>query len=235
QMSDSQAFLQRVWPRARKALQFLIDQDAGTNGIIDGPQHNTLDTDWWGEIAWLSSLYLAAVAAGAEMARQMGDASFETLCREVLAKGQKSLLRLYNGEYFINEVDQNHLDAINSGTGCHIDQVLGQSWAFQVGLGRVVPETETNAALRSLWRYNFTPDVGPYRQALKAGRWYAMPGEAGLLMCTFPREDWGYDKAKGKGPDWAAGYFNECMNGFEYQVASHMIWEGMLVEGLAIT
>ena len=30
-------------------------------------------------------------------------------------------------------------------------------------------------------------------------------------------------------------YFNECMNGFEYQVAGHMIWEGMVDEGLAVT
>jgi hypothetical protein len=29
-------------------------------------------------------------------------------------------------------------------------------------------------------------------------------------------------------------YFNECMNGFEHQVAGHMIWEGMVQEGLAI-
>ena len=29
-------------------------------------------------------------------------------------------------------------------------------------------------------------------------------------------------------------YFNECMNGFEYQVAGHMIWEGMVLEGLAV-
>jgi non-lysosomal glucosylceramidase len=54
-------------------------------------------------------------------------------------------------------------------------------------------------------------------------------------MCTFPRTDWDYGKAKGKGADWAAGYFNECMNGFEYQVAGHMIWEGMVMEGLAVT
>jgi non-lysosomal glucosylceramidase len=56
-----------------------------------------------------------------------------------------------------------------------------------------------------------------------------------LLMCTFPRSDWDYAQAKGKGPDWAAGYFNECMNGFEYEVAGHMIWEGMVTEGLAVT
>ena len=30
-------------------------------------------------------------------------------------------------------------------------------------------------------------------------------------------------------------YFNECMNGFEYQAAGHMIWEGMVQEGLAVT
>ena len=30
-------------------------------------------------------------------------------------------------------------------------------------------------------------------------------------------------------------YFNECMNGFEYQVAGHMLWEGLVTEGLAIT
>src|SRR5205814_6252216 len=39
----------------------------------------------------------------------------------------------------------------------------------------------------------------------------------------------------GKGPDWAAGYFNECMNGFEYQAAGHMLWEGLVTEGLAVT
>ncbi|MGH2644445.1 MAG: hypothetical protein ACRDE2_10890, partial [Chitinophagaceae bacterium] len=31
------------------------------------------------------------------------------------------------------------------------------------------------------------------------------------------------------------GYFNECMTGFEHQVASHMIAEGMVEEGLVIS
>jgi len=53
-------------------------------------------------------------------------------------------------------------------------------------------------------------------------------------MCTFPRTDWDYARARGRGPEWAAGYFNECMNGFEYEVAGHMLWEGMITEGLAI-
>jgi hypothetical protein len=235
-VSADAGFLARVWPRARKALEFVIQQDARADGILDGPQHNTLDTDWWGEIAWLSGMYLAALRAGEEMARAMGDEAFAVQCRSIFGIGRKRLVEgLFDGDYFINKVDPSKADTINSGTGCHIDQVFGQSWAAQVGLGRVLPQKESISALKSLWLYNFTPDVGLYRKVMKPGRWYAMPGEAGLLMCTFPRNDWDYDRAKGKGPDWAAGYFNECMNGFEYQVAWHMIAEGLVKEGLAVT
>jgi hypothetical protein len=236
QMTTSNAWLKRNWPHIKLATEWLIAKDGDSDGIITTNQHNTLDTDWYGPVAWLSGLYLAALVAAAEMAVSADDEAFAEKCRGIAETGRKNLVRqLFDDGYFVNKVDSKHLDAINSGTGCHIDQVIGQSWAFQVGLPRVLPEKETLSALRSLWRYNFTPDVGPYREAYKIGRWYAMPGEAGLLMCSFPRTDWDYNQAKGKGPAWAAGYFNECMNGFEYQVASHMIWEGMLTEGLAVT
>ncbi len=236
QMSVNAAWLERNWPAIRSALDWLIRQDGDGDGLIVGSQHNTLDTDWYGPVAWLSGLYLAALRAGEEMAGVVGDTAFAARCREILARGVPQLVtELFDGEYFINKPDPAHTEAINSGTGCHIDQVFGQSWAFQVGLGRILPQKETLSALQSLWRYNFTPDVGPYRAAYKPGRWYAMAGEGGLLMCTFPRRDWDYAQAKGKGPDWAAGYFNECMNGFEYQVAGHMIAEGMVMEGLAVT
>jgi hypothetical protein len=62
-----------------------------------------------------------------------------------------------------------------------------------------------------------------------------MPGESGLLMCSYPRPDWNFKKASGKGPAWAAGYFNECMTGFEHEVASHMIAEGLVEGGLGVT
>jgi non-lysosomal glucosylceramidase len=235
QMSGDSAFLNRTWPRIKLAMQWLIAKDGNGDGLIESNQHNTLDTDWFGPVSWLSGLYLAALAAAAQMADEAGDAEFSRQCRGILEPGQKNLVaQLFDGEYFIDKVDPKHLDAINSGTGCEIDQVFGQSWAFQVGLPRIFPKKETLSALNSLWRYNFSPDVGPYRAIYKPGRWYAMAGEAGLLMCTFPRNGWDYAQAKGKGPEWAAGYFNECMNGFEYQAAGHMIWEGLTMEGLAV-
>lgn len=236
QMSGDDAFLRRVWPGVKRAMDWLIAKDANDDGIIEGNQHNTLDTDWFGPVAWLSGLYVAALRAAGEMAREAGDTSCAAKYTEIFEKGRRNLVaELFNGEYFINKPDPRHASSINSGSGCEIDQMMGQSWAWQLGLGRVLPEKETVTALRSLWRYNFALDVGPYREANKPGRWYAMPGEAGLLMCTFPKKDWDYGKAKGKGEDWAAGYFNECMNGFEYQAAGHMLWEGLVQEGLAVT
>jgi hypothetical protein len=236
QMSPDDAWLKKNWPAVRRATEWLIAQDGNGDGLLEGRQHNTLDADWYGPVAWLSGLYLAALRAAEEMAVVAGDEAFARRCREIFERGrQKLVAELFDGEYFINKPDPQHPDAINSGTGCHIDQVFGQSWAWQVGLGRVLPEKETLSALKALWRYNFTPDVGPYRAAHKPGRWYALPGEGGLLMCTFPRPDWDYERAKGRGPEWAAGYFNECMNGFEYQAAGHMIAEGLVMEGLAVT
>ncbi len=70
--------------------------------------------------------------------------------------------------------------------------------------------------------------MGPFRAKNKPGRWYAMAGEGGLLMCTWPKGD------AARVQTGCDSYFNECMTGFEYQVAGHMIWEGMVQEGLAI-
>lgn len=236
QTSADDAFLRRVWPRAKKALAALIERDADRDGILDGSQHNTLDSAWYGRVAWLSSLYAAALRAGEQMALEMGDAAFAETCRELANRAAQSIVReLFDGDYFINRTDPAHAASINSGTGCHIDQVLGQSWAWQVGLGRILPERETRKALASLWRYNFAPDVGPYRAVHRQGRWFAMPGEAGMVMTTFPRPDWSFLQAAGSSrQDVYVGYFNECMAGCEYQVAGHMLWEGMVTEGLAL-
>jgi hypothetical protein len=234
QMSADDAFLKRLWPKVKKSLEYMIAQDGNDDGLIENYQHNTLDTGFWGPSSWLSSLYLAAVRAGEEMAREMGDDAFARRARAIVDKGGRNLVDvLWNGEYFIHKPDPKHPEAMRSGNGCEVDQVFGQHWAFQVGLGRLLDAERVRAALRSLWKYNWTPDVGPYRGVHKGGRWYAMPGEAGLIMCTWPKGD--EEGSGGKVNPVFAAYFNECMNGFEYQAAGHMVWEGLVQEGLAVT
>lgn len=234
-MSHDDAFLSRIWPRVKESIQYLIAEDGDGNGVLEGRQYNTLDSAWYGPSSWLSSLYIAALRAGSAMAHEMGDRSFAAKCNELAESGSQWIAKnLYNGEYFYQQRDPDHPDAFGSGDGCHIDQVLGQGWAHQVGLGRILPKEQTEKALKSLWRYNFTPDVGSYRNEYKTGRWYAMPGEAGLIMTTFPKGG-AIEARGGKSSHGFAGYFNECMTGFEYQAAGHMIAEGLVQEGLAVT
>jgi len=253
QMSADDAFLTRLWPRVKQSIEFLIAKDPDEDGLIEGKQPHTLDAAWFGPMAWMSGLYLASLAAGEQMAMEMRDERFAKRCRQILDTGSKRMVsELFDGEYFIHKPDPNYPKELRTGAGCHIDQVLGQSWAHQVGLGRIIPRKETISALNSLWKYNFTPDAGQYAldhiQIEQAVRWYAMPGEAGLLMTTWPKGGAmeaipGNRLRAKKNPEvWtgAGGYFNECMNGFEYQVAAHMVAEGeagseLVQRGLAIT
>jgi len=232
QMTPNNEFLKRNWSRIKRAVEYLIDKDANDDGMIEGAQPNTLDAAWYGKIAWLTSLYLAALRAGEEMAIEMGDKDFAKRTRAIYEKGSKRIVELlWNGEYFIQIPDPKHLDAIGADTGCYIDQVFGQSWAFQVGLGRLYSAEHIKKALESLWKYSFAPDVGPFKAVYKRGRPYALAGDGGLIMCSWPKGG----KREGWKKHWQFMYFNECMTGFEYQVAGHMIREGMLEEGLAIT
>jgi len=236
QMSADNAFLKRNWGNIKLALQYLINldkEDGSANGTIYGEQHNTLDAEWYGNIPVITSLYLAALAASVEMAIVMDDTFAEKEYKAILEAGKNNIEKLFNGEYFVQNEDPEHKDAIGIGSGCYIDQVFGQGWAYQVGLGRLYNKEMIQSALDALWKYNFVPDVGPLRASVSPqinGRPYAIAGDAGLIMCTWPlggkKEDW--EK------HWQFGYFNECMTGFEHQAASHMIWEDQLDHGLSI-
>jgi hypothetical protein len=233
QMSKDNQFLLQNWPRIRKAIQFILDHDTNNDGIIDGAQPNTLDAAWYGEIAWISSLCVAAWRAGEEMAREAGDDVFAETCRRRYEAGRKNIEdKLFNGEYFIQLPGPDGKKHLGSYDTCEIDQVFGQSYAFQVGLGRVLDKEKVRSALTSLWKYNFMPDVGHYTAHHPGGRPYALSGDGGLVMDTNPRHD---PEPYGQNITWQAGYFHECMSGFEHQVASHMMAEGMVNESLAAT
>ena len=234
QMAPDDRYLRAAWPRIRQSIAYLIGLDGGEDGLLEGEQYNTLDAAWFGPMAWISSLYVAALRAGEAMALEMGDAAFAERCRRIAGQGTEQLVQqLYNGEYFIHKPDPKHPKATNTNDGCHIDQLMGQAWALQVGLPRVVPAKETHSALNAIWKYNFTPDVGPFRDRsyIQGGRWYAMAGEGGVVMTTFPRG--GVEQATGQGG--FGYYFNEVWTGQEHQLAAHMLWEGMVEPALVIT
>ncbi len=233
-MSSDYSFLRKNWSKIKKAVIFVMLQDKNKDGMEDTPMENTLDALWHGEIAWIVGLCIAGVRAGQAMAEEMNDVDFAEQCRQYVEKGRKNMEQyLFNGEYFIHqpdtEVGKKEIGSFNT---CHIDQVYGQGWAWQVGLGRILSKEKTMSALSALWKYNYMPDVGPYIKIHNGGRFYAMAGEGGMVMNTNPKND---DNPYGNAKAWQVGYFSECMSGFEHQVASHMMAEGMVEESLVLT
>lgn len=225
--SPNDEFLNTNWPNIRKAIEFLLTQDANDDGLIEGRQHQTYDQEFYGANTFVGSLYLGALRAAEAMAREVGDSNFADRCRKVFEAGRdNSVKRLFNGEYFIQTVDLKQNPDWQYADGCLADHMFGQGWAHQVGLGYLYPQETVLKTLQSLWKYNWAPDISPQNKRHDPERWFAMPGEAGLFTCTWP-------KSKHLGPK-STRYRDEVWTGTEYQVANHMAWEGMLTECLAV-
>ncbi len=225
-MSPDNAFLKSNWPKIKKTLEYSIGQDGDDDGLIEASQHNTYDINFEGPNTFVGSLYLAALRAGEEMAKEMGDEQFAARCRKIFESGSRlTVERMWDGEYFIQIVDLQKHPKFQYARGCLSDQLFGQGWAHQLGLGYIYPPEYVRKALQSVWKYNWAPDVGPYNAAHKPERWFARPGEPGLFTCTWPKSEFLPEGVR---------YRSEIWTGIEYQVAGHMAWEGMVDEALAI-
>ncbi|MDR3689164.1 MAG: GH116 family glycosyl hydrolase [Fimbriimonas sp.] len=225
-MTPDDRYLKQYWPRIKKALEFLIHHDGNGDGIIEDAQPNTYDIEFFGANTFVGSLYLGALRAGEEMATDVGDPAFADQCRTIFRKGSEATMkRLWNGEYFIQEVDESKYKQFQYGPGCLSDQLFGQGWAHQVGLGYIYPRESVVKGLQSIWKYNWAPDVAGQNKRWPPQRPFALPGEAGLFTCTWPI---------GGRENEPVLYRDEVWTGIEYQVAGHMVWEGLVEEGLAI-
>jgi len=225
-MSPDDDFLKRNWSKIKKTLEYSIGQDGNDDGLIEASQHNTFDINFEGPNTFVGSLYLAALRAGEEMAKEMDDGQFAARCRKIFESGSRlTVERMWDGEYFIQIVDLEKHPKFQYARGCLSDQLFGQGWAHQLGLGYIYPPEYVKKALQAVWKYNWAPDVGPYNAAHKPERWFARPGEPGLFTCTWPKSEFLAEGVR---------YKSEVWTGIEYQVAGHMAWEGMVDEALAI-
>ncbi|ACZ43361.1 protein of unknown function DUF608 [Thermobaculum terrenum ATCC BAA-798] len=222
-LSGDMEWLRRVWPGVKSALAYASAQwDGDGDGVLDGRQHNTYDVEFYGPNPLCGLYYLAALRAVEELAEVLGEANLARRCREVFERGSHRLDELlWNGEYYEQLGDEDAWP-YQHGKGCLADQLLGQLQAHVLGMGYLVPEEHVRQALRSIWRYNFRADLSEH---VNCQRTFALNDEAGLLMCTWPR---------GGQPTFPFPYSDEVFTGSEYQVAAHMIYEGLLEEGLQI-
>ena len=223
-----EAFFKEYWPHIKPAVEYLVARDAKASGgeasgILQDDQWNTYDEALHGVTTFISGYYLAALRAGEEWARRQGDPASAERYRAIFAKGQKKLVELcWNGEYF----QQNLSDYLNRrgevGPGCMADQLIGQWWAHQLGLGYILPKQMVVSALQAIFKYNFKSDLTGWRHAPRA---FAGAKDKGLIICTWP---------KGGRPANVMLYSDEVWTGVEYQVAAHMIYEGLVEEGFVL-
>jgi uncharacterized protein (DUF608 family) len=252
-ISADTPWLKKLWPNIKQSLNYCIDQwDPKHKGILEEPHHNTYDIEFWGPDGMCTSFYLGALTAAIKMGKELGDDI--SLYQELLKKGKTYMeSTLFNGEYFIQKVQWKGLQAKDPvemskeawnvnyspearsvfekegpkyqyGNGCLSDGILGL-WISKVcGIDDVIIELKKlKSHLKSVHKYNLirnlTDHVNPQRPS------YALGNDGGLLLCTWP---------KGGEPTLPFIYSDEVWTGIEYQVASHLIFEGMVEEGLEI-
>jgi uncharacterized protein (DUF608 family) len=219
-------WLRKLWPAAKRALEFAwVEWDKDRDGVMEGEQHNTYDVQFFGPNSMVGSLYLGALAAAVRMARHLGDTPAADTYERVLRNGMARLdALLWNGEYYVQKVDDSRQEAAHwqFGEGCLSDQLLGQWLAELTDLGKLLPADHIRKCLAAIYRYNFHENL---RDVPSAQRVYALNGEQGLVVCSWPR---------GKRPTIPFGYCDEVWTGVEYQVAAHMMFEGMVEQGVRI-
>ena len=251
-ISADTAWLRKLWPYARKSLDYCIGQwDPDHQGVLIEPHHNTYDIEFWGPDGMCTSFYLVALHAAGEMGRALGDDV--ALYDELLAKGIVFMdNELYNGEYYEQKVQWQGLRAkdpveaakvgINMdysleaqrllakegpkyqyGTGCLSDGVLGEFMAWSAGLDPSLERNHISSHLLAVHHHNLVANLSKSPNPQRPA--YGFNDEAGLLLCTWPR---------GGRLSLPFPYSEEVWTGVEYQVAAHLISFGHVTEGLEI-
>jgi non-lysosomal glucosylceramidase len=245
-VSGDDGWLRKMWPKTKKALEFAWKYwDADKDGVMEGMQHNTYDIEFYGPNTITGSLYLGALRAAELMAEYLGEKSKAAEYRALRERGSAwADKHLFNGEYYEQKVRPRAHEAWPEpfrgmaeragrddkfpwpkwqyGKGCMSDQLIGQWYAQMLGLGDLYDKRHVRKALQAIFRHNWRADLSEHPCLLRI---YALNDEAGLLTGTWPR---------GERPGYAMYYSDEVWCGIEYQVASHLIYEGMVEEGLAI-
>ena len=214
--SGDSAWLAAMWPGVRRALAHVWNaHDRDQSGTITGEQPNTYDISIYGLNSFIGTLYLAALRAAERMAELLGDTDYARTCRSIYIRGQAALeTQLWNGEFYVQAVDLAQYSLNNWATGCHSDQLFGQWWAYQLGLGNLLPGDHVRAAALAIFRNNFRNGFSGHVQK---PRTFVTDDDQGLLNCTWP---------SGGRPDVPTPYSDEVWTGIEYEVAALLLYAG---------
>jgi non-lysosomal glucosylceramidase len=145
------AFLRDTWPAVQESLAYLRKYDTDGDGIPENGGYPDQTYDDWivrGESAYSGGLWLAALRAAEEIAKQLGDPAAAQY-HDLFAKSQASYIKkLWNGDYFRYDTQSEYRDNIQA------DQLAGQWYANMTGLGDLVPRDMQLSSLKKIYNFN---------------------------------------------------------------------------------
>lgn len=224
QLSGDRAWLQSLWAGIKRSIDYASAHwDSDQDGVLDGKMHNTYDIEFYGPNPLSCINYLAALRAVEEMAKVLGDTSAAERCHQTFERGSQRLDELlWNGEYYIQLIDDVNAYKYQHGLGCLSDQLIGQFHAHVLGLGDLLPGEHVRTAIKSVFDHNFRTS---FEDHSNCQRTYVLNDESGLLLCSWPH---------GGRPSFPVVYSDEVWPGIEYHVATELIYNGWVDAGLQI-
>ena len=251
-ISGDTDWLRMMYPQVKNSLDYCINTwDPRRTGALEEPHHNTYDIEFWGADGMCTSFYAAALQSFIQLGKALNEnvSEYESL----LAKSKDYMeTKLYDGEYFIQNIQWENLkspDPIaiaeknwNSdyseearailikegpkyqyGKGCLSDGIIGCWMSLVAGLDEPIDKAKVKSHLNSIYKYNLRKDLSDHANPQRPT--YGLGKDGGVLLCTWP---------KGGKLSLPFVYSDEVWTGIEYQVASHLIFEGEVEKGLDI-
>jgi len=249
-ISGDNDWLKRMYPMVKTSIDYCISTwDPRSKGVIEEPHHNTYDIEFWGPDGMHCSFYIGALHAMIAMGKFLGKdvSKYEQL----FTTAKKTIeTELYDGEYFIQQIKVDGLNAKNPATeksfggeysaeakelleregpkyqygkGCLSDGILGAWIARMCGLDDAIDSSKLKSHLLAVHKYNLKENLSEHANPQRPT--YALGEEGGLLLCSWP---------KGGKLSLPFVYSDEVWTGIEHQVASHLMLMGNVKEGLEV-
>lgn len=138
-----------LYPAVKAAMKWSLTADRDGDGLPDNEGADQTFDNWVfkGANSYTSSIYLAACAVAAELARVAGDKEFASECDARLEVGKRTFVeKLWTGRYF---------RATERDNACTAGQLNGLWYAHLVGLRRtLLPEDKVGLAVSEMLTWN---------------------------------------------------------------------------------
>lgn len=249
-ISGDNEWIKDLYPLIVKSMDYCIRTwDPNEVGAVIEPHHNTYDIEFWGPDGMCTSFYAGALNSIIEIGHYLNEDV--TKYEHLLKKAQDYMeTNLWNGEYFFQDIqweglktpDPTKAQSFQSsyseearkilekegpkyqyGNGCLSDGIIGCWMSLVCGLDEPIDQSKVTGHLESVYKYNLKHCLADHANPQRPG--YAIGNDGGLILCSWP---------KGGKLSLPFVYSDEVWTGIEYQVASHLIFEGKVKEGLDI-